>query len=415
MFNNARRRSGNRPLTAKVRSAKDMVRGQQTAPVFSGQLVAKPRRSNKFITGFDECVDIVLNLTLNVPRFIAAQAIEGTGDFTPISAVQPFRLAGSREALTSEIETAFGGDSNVLMGDERIFRYAFRGGALTHLYRLIDTILETIRNFLVHRIESRNSEISCAPIYTLKKAEWYAEYSTEDPRRQVNRLMPFLSRQSKAGNVFKRRLTGQVRSFGPNSIGFQIQLSEGIKQTTYSKTNRRIRFELKYSRTCFNRLFGRRSGLQRTQLTNALVALKNHAERELGRIFDALNPVRTNEVDEPQRDDLCMLVGLLSADSHVAEEILRSLRDTGRVTVPNGSELGRTVRNLKDAGILCFVRRSVYTTSGSFERALQELMAQPGAAMSREMRAKRAGAKRPKKPALAGVSRSAAVEPCEAA
>lgn len=392
LFNRPRSSRGTRPLTAAVRTQQDSVGGQKTAPVFSGRLVAKHVRLNEFLHGSDEAVDIKLDLLLNIPRFVAAQVLDGTGMFNPITARQPLKLAGPREALQTDDETMFGGDGNVVMGDERVYAYAAFGGPTTHLNRLISEISETILAFLRDCPQIQNESVTFLPHFTLKKAEWFAEYMTFDPRRQVTYLMPFLSKQGRSGNVYKRKLTGQMRSFGPHSLAMQIDLAEGIKQTTYAKTNRRLRFEVKYSRKCFSRLVGRRTQLSRNQFSEALTQLGGHASRQLRKIFAELSNAIEPLDDHQTRDDLCMMIGLLSEDSHIAEEIIRSLRDTGRVTVRIGSELRPSVTRLCDACVLRFVRHSVYSVTAENEFALQELMMQPGAAMAKQMQVFQASA-----------------------
>ncbi|WP_420325232.1 hypothetical protein [Mameliella sp.] len=392
LFNQPRRRRGTRPLTAKVRAEHVIVRGTKTAPVFSGRVVAKPVRLNEFLYGSNEAVDIKLDLNLNVARFVAAQIFNGAGLFDPVAAQQPLKMAGPREAIQTDDETMFGGDGNVLMGDERVYAYASFGGPITHLNRLMNEIVGLVLTFLSDSPHIENDRIEFVPRFALNKAEWYVEFLTLDPRRQVKHLMPSLSRQGRSGNIYKRKLTGQVRTFGPHSLAMQIDLAEGIKQTTYAKTNRRIRFEVKYSRKCLGRLVGRRTQLSSSQFSDALDRLREYATRQLQQTFAELNKTVEPLGEQNTRDDLCIAIAFLSEDSHVAEEIIRSLRDIGRVTVRNGSELRPTITRLCNACVLRFVRHSVYSVTASYEFALRELMTQPGAAMAREVHALQASA-----------------------
>ena len=268
-----------------------------------------------------------------------------------------------------------------------MYRYAASKTAVDHLHDLIRSILETITAWLRNCLHIGNNRVLCYPTFALAKAEWYAEFRTHDPRRHVTRFIPILLRQGRVGNVYRRRLTGQIRTFGKHSHAMQIELANGVRQTTYAKTNRRIRFEIKYGRTCYRRLVGHRSRLTVQQFTAALNALREHAERELPRILSAL---ATGVQPAPQgltREDLILCIGHLADPLPIAEEIYCSLRDTGRVVVQNGSELRLSLDVLRREGVLRYVRHSVYTFTEEFEAALRELMAERGAAQEQWMRA----------------------------
>lgn len=388
LFNRPRPRTARRPLTAKVRTERVRRNGVPIAPVFSGLLVAiRGRLPTHQYAGSRECVKIRLHLKLNVPRFISAQRAMSHRAGTQPRAAQPFALAGVAAPMIENDEVAFGDDGNVIIGHEAIYRYAASKPAVDHLFDLIQTILETITSWLRDRLYNGNNRVICHPTFALAKAEWYAEFRTHDPRRHVTRFMPILLREGRVGNVYRRRLTGQIRTFGMHSLSMQIEIANGIKQTTYAKTNRRVRFEMKYGRTCFRRLIGRRSGLTADQFAAALNALREHAERELPCILSAL---ATGIQPAPQgltREDLILCIGHFTDHLAIAEEIHRSLRDTGRVVVENGSILRPSINVLRREGVLRYVRRSVYTVTEEFEAAVRELMAEPGAAQEQWARA----------------------------
>lgn len=115
--------------------------------------------------------------------------------------------------------------------------------------------------------------------------------------------------------------------FGKHSYAMQIELAHGIKQTTYSKTNRRVRFEVKYGRQSYRRLIGRSSRLTEGQLADALNTLREHAERQLSRIFAALTAGFQPSPQGSTRDDLVLCIGHFTEHLAFSEEIQRSLRD----------------------------------------------------------------------------------------
>ncbi|MEP4805793.1 MAG: hypothetical protein ABJZ69_15395 [Hyphomicrobiales bacterium] len=144
---------------------------------------------------------------------------------------------------------------------------------------------------------------------------------------------------------------------------------------------------MKYKRACFRRLIGRHTALRADDLGRALETLRHHASRELQNIFDALVAAVAPASDGPSRDDLVGIIAHFSQGMAFFEEIIRSLRDTGRVIVENGSSLRPSVDILRQVRVLRFVRHSVYTVTDEFEAALRQLMSQPGAAMQTQMRA----------------------------
>lgn len=387
LFNKPRRTRASRPLIAAIVAEEKNVNGNQVSPLMGGRLVA---REGTMLLGdmavLTECVHISLQLQLNIPRFISAQTLRPRGRAKRPTVSLPFALASAREIASDEEEVAFGSDANVIMGSPALYAYALSKTSSDHFFNLVDAVSETIVNWLRGCPDLQRHQIVYRPTYTLSRAEWYVEFETKDPRRQISRLMPLLSRQGKAGNVFRRRLTGQVKTFGKYSHAMQIELSKGIKQTTYSKTNRRIRFETKYRRSCFHRLFGKRTGLSRQKVGEALEVLRVHARRQLVRIFETLSAGIEPSNEGLARDDLVGCIYHFCDHLAYAEEICRSLRDTGRVTVENGSVLRATIKTLREEQVLRFVRHSVYTVTDEFEAALRDLMAQPGAAMARQAR-----------------------------
>lgn len=388
LFNKSRPRAALRPLTAIIRTERVKRNGVPIAPVFSGQLIATRGRLPTYqYAGSRECVWIKLRLKLNVPRFISAQKVLSHRFGTRTRAAQPFALAGVAAPMVEDDEVAFGSDGNVIMGDDEVYRYAASKPAVEHLRDLIGSILEIINRWLNQCLQTRNNRVTSNPTFTLAKVEWYAEFRAHDPRRHVARLIPILSRQGRVGNVYRRRLTGQVRTFGKHSYAMQIELANGIKQTTYSKTNRRVRFEMKYGRQCYRRLIGRRSRLTEDQFAASLNSLREHADTQLSRIFEALTTGIQPSPQGSTRDDLVLCIGHFTEHLAFSEEILCYLRDTGRVVAENGSILRPSVNALIETDVLRFERYAVYTVTEEFEAALRELMAEPGAAMEVQMRA----------------------------
>ena len=396
LFYRPHRRDPFSPLEAKVRRSTRRVNGLLVAPVFKGRLVARRERlPTHSYAGSQECVNISLELKLNVPRFLSKQSYRrticrGTGpvrDCMRTRMKRPVALAGPRSVVVHADEAEFGRDGNVLMGEAPVYQYAASKCFSLHCFDLINAIVEAISSWLRDRLNRRHNQLICSPSFSLAQVEWHAEFWTFSPRRQVNLFTPALLRQGKTCNIFRRRLTGQVRQYGPHSHAIQIALAKGISQTTYSKTSRRVRVEMKYKRACFRRLIGRRIALREEDLGRALETLRHHASRELQNVFDELLASVAPASDGPSRDDLVGIIAHFSQGMAFFEEIVRSLRDTGRVVVENGSSLRPTVDILRHVRVLSFVRHSVYTVTVEFEAALRELMSQPGAAMETQMRA----------------------------
>lgn len=229
LFNKPRPRGPQRPLTATIQTKRVKRNGTPIAPVLSGQLVAtRGRLATHHFEGSRECVNIKLRLKLNVPRFISAQKIQLRRLGLRPRASQPFALAGAAAPMIENDEVAFGRDGNVVMGNPTKYRYTACKPATDHLKDLISSLLETITHWLRNHLPKGNNLDDCRPIFSLAKVEWYAEFHTHDPRRQVSRFIPILSRQGRVGNVYRRRLTGQIRTFGTHSYAMQIELANGV-------------------------------------------------------------------------------------------------------------------------------------------------------------------------------------------
>jgi len=340
LFNRPHRRFVRHPLTAKIRTSASDDSGSETPPVFGGRLVAREGRlPTHQYAGSQECVNISLELKLNVPRFIASQTFRRSPSARRQTAVRPFALGGSRGIVVEGDEVSFGCDGNVLMGGRELYSYAASKSPVSHLNDLLGAIVSEITVWLEERLDLNVNMVRSSPSFTLAGAEWYSEFRANDPRRQVTSMMPVLSRRGRLGNIFRRRLTGQVRTFGPHSYAMQIELANGIKQTTYSKTNRRIRFEVKFYRRYLSRIIGRRYRLSAQQLSEALHKLRQRTRRELHRLFDALSAGLEPANEGWSLEALLYQLAQRCQNSYCYEEIARSLRDTGRVVVENRSFL----------------------------------------------------------------------------
>lgn len=389
LFNEPHKRYSTSPLVAQVNQSGSRVRGALVTPVFSGRLIAKEGRLLAHQhNGSQECVNITLVLNLNVPRFLASQSYStGTVRSRPLprfSSNRTMSLAGHRGFKSDKYEVAFGKDGNVLLGPDQLYNYASSKCSVRHFFDLLNSVLGSITRWLQNCDHLRNNKVVSSPRLFLSRVEWHAEFATNDPRRELNRLAPTLLRQGQSGNIFRRRLSGQVRMFGPYSQAVQITLSKGIKMTAYAKASRRIRFEMKYWRGGLQGVIGRRTRPTPRDLAEKLHKLRQHARSALQVIFDELFRARRPESDGPSRDDLVARVARLSDSYCDSEEVVRSLRDSGRVIVENGAPMRRTINNLRSHGILRFIRHSVYTVTDEYEFALQQLMAQPGAAFEQE-------------------------------
>lgn len=382
LFNKPHRTLVGGQTQAKITTAGELHNERRLRPVFAGRLIASRRRDpTSTYCGSRDLTEISLSLKLNVARFLSAQRFRVFGEKRRVSAVRPLALAYSSNFQIEDDEVSFGNDGNVVMGSQLVYTYAVSGRPYSHFFNLLQSIVETIASWIEDRLDSAYNRLQRSVHYSLSHIEWYSEFGAHDPRRIVARLMPVLARLGKRGNVFRRRLNGQVKQFGPHSHGLQIELSAGKKQTTYCKTNRRIRFEVKYGRKSFHGIFGRRTGLNQDGLSLAIEKTRRNAIKELASIFRCVNRLSESMPDHKTRDDLCLVIGAHSESLGIAEEILRSLRQKGAITVENTSILRPSIDRLSSSeiGVLRYVRHSVYTVTDEFELALRELMGQRGA------------------------------------
>lgn len=395
LFNPCRRsgsqtREGNRrPARIAVRKEVSVVEGIKIVPMFTGRLQTQRGRyppANES-HGSREYTDVTIYLEFNFARFLSGQSYFRRSDGT-VQMSWPEAFAIEKSTPRHEGEVAFGNEGNLVIGADEIYEHALNFAPVRQFIRALDSLMGAIVEELRSYSLSRDIAIEYEPSYGIRRAEWYAEYSAHDPRRELNRIMPILSRVGVSGNVFRKQLTAKVFRFDPHSHAFQTQLKAGVRQTTYSKSNRRLRFEVKYSQKGVSSVFGRRSGLSDAGLRRALIELRDDASRELervfgeiNRVFDAIGNCRYN------RDDLVLWIATFAESPSDADEIVFSLRDVGRVAVEPGSPLRGSIDRLARRHILRPVRRSVYSVTDNFQCALRQLMSQEDAALAEQARA----------------------------
>jgi hypothetical protein len=380
LFNKPHRTLQGNRLEATIAKGGEAAQGRTFLPVLSGKIVAVFSKDPTAIyLESRDITEVSLRLKLNLPRFLSAQSFVRVSRTQKIFARRPFALARCDGHQVEDDEVAFGRDYNIVMGDSRVYEYALLKSPTAHLQDLIAAIAETVSGWIEDCIDPAYNRLQKTLTYSLSSIEWYAEFSAHDPRRTVARLGPVLTRQGKKANVVRRRLTGQVKQFGPHSHGMQIELAVGKKMTTYSKTSRRVRFEEKFRRNSLYRIFGRRTCLSSDEFYKALEKTRLKAVKDLTSIFAALNRQVEEFSDEKTRDDLCLTIGAFTESLGCAEEIQRSLRQSGRVTAENGSILRPSIDRLIEVGVLHYVRHAVYTVTDEYEMALRDMMNQPGA------------------------------------
>lgn len=377
LFNRPKRRRAGHPLKVGIRSAASG--SDRIAPILSGRLVAVETTSwsNDHI-GLRPCVKVKVYAHFNVARFLAAQRYRRFRTAPHVRPRMPFALAGSRHPQVYGDEVAFGGDGNVLMGSPALYAYAASKSSILHLIDLLTGFLSGVEQWVRERVSGSEVEIVSHPRFALKRVEYHIETHCLNPRARIREFFPSLLRQGQIGNVYKRMLTGQVRQFGPYSLGVQIQLLEGVKLTTYAKTNRRIRFEVKYSGLGISGRVGRRTDLMMAQLSDVLRDVRHHAWDQLQRILLEVvqSAMPLQEVYSPY--DLCREIGVAADTSEVAEELFQSLCHTGRIVVPQNSILRSAVNNLTKSGVLRFTSYALYSVSDEYEFALRTLMKEHG-------------------------------------
>jgi hypothetical protein len=387
LFNRSRPQFRGGPPVLRVRTAGLKTGTQTISPIFSGsvksrrcRLPTEPNRRRRYYS------DVSLHLSLNVARYLSAQNVSLFAERPLLCDVSDVALAGDRSIQEENDERSFGLDANVVMGSPATYRFALSKSPACHLIDLISTIREKITQNLQACIEGRNIRLEVGDEHSLTRVEWHVEFQTLDPRNEVTRLMPLLSRQCVKGNVYKKTLTGQIKIFGPSSQGLQIQLAEGKKVTTYAKTNLRLRMEIKYHRTGLSRVIGPRTRLSANELRRKLDLAGDRAQRDLSELMLGLTPDPPLTHKMPSRDHLVLLINEFSPNLLDSEEIMIQLRDRGRIAVERGSPLRAAVNALREQGVLRFVRYAVYGITDEFRPALNQLMSQDGAVFAIESR-----------------------------
>lgn len=169
--------------------------------------------------------------------------------------------------------------------------------------------------------------------YKLNYCEIAWEYLDDQPIRRVEDLLPILRMYARDSvEVNEYRVTEAGEGF---SRGVIIRLGSGNQLSVYAKTNRRLRFELRYrmDRGCAPSPLGRKTAQDREGLVALVTNLKEHASQKMNDLFSFIRS-RSEPMGLYQFSvlDLCLIIlGHCGLDHEIARDILYQLSTCGSV------------------------------------------------------------------------------------
>jgi hypothetical protein len=330
-------------------------------PVFRGNLrhAFGPARLGAILRG--EYVRLGLEADLNIPRFISAQdiplrfGVRGSPRVTHCATAiaEHYAQHGDEYCLTS--------DTNVLLGDNSLYRYALSKSAESHLLDYVQMIQNFLGRELLDASRSYGDRVKHLPYYSVRSIEFVWEFSHSEPTRLVEALELAMRTLGESTPRHRALVRGEEVGTVQDSFCISTELSSGCSLTLYAKTNKRVRFEIRMNSYCVGRT------LSSGQTCNSIEELR--VKLAVLRVW-ATNCFRSalGDLDRytlPPSSGLscirfCSEVGRLADNAQLAHTVLETLRIRGSLSSPRGSPMRELADLLTKAGML---RRRVKRSS----------------------------------------------------
>lgn len=310
-----------------------------------------PRHSPEFIR-------LGLDANLNLNHFLMSQVFPNLFRIDRPVPVKPLALAIATLANNYKSEFCLTDDWNLLIGPPSIFRYALSKSAEGHFMDYV----ERIENFLTQELQRiaylrENVTVECSPYYSLRKIEFVAEFSHDDPIRFVENLvvpMRSLGRESRQHRALVR---GEEVHVKQNSISIAVEIAAGCHLVVYAKTNERIRFEVRFDQEGITAALKNKGDASRTanthdDLRQIVATLREAATVRLRWALEMLDRQRIPPTTGVTAIQLCAEVGRVLQDDGLAHTVLETLRLRGSLAPPHKNPVRAASDKLVEAGIL---------------------------------------------------------------
>lgn len=212
--------------------------GVAKRPLFGGRFTVLKSRATAFSSGY-------ASMSLNPTRFLRYQKTRGMF-LNGKSNLRnwPVVLFANATNPHGPDEFSFDGNDNWVppFSYNRTAQY---GWSQPLLRRYLGGVIETLKNEVLRAGSVLDAEPSLLDAtFNLKRAEIYWEFSDADPVATINQLLQRLGTISKKQTA---RNFGRFRGQDGLCVIYGYRLASGIWLYVYAKTNKRIRFEIRYS------------------------------------------------------------------------------------------------------------------------------------------------------------------------
>lgn len=245
-----------------------------------------------------------------------------------------------------------------------------------------------VRNYIAGTLECIAAEVNRAclargvewdetasQVMTLSYAETYWEFSAADPLKTVSLCESLLRKYTE--NLSRRRLfkTFAEGTVVHNSRSFAVEIRTGVHLVIYSKTNRRVRVEVRHRLTDNTKVVGGSSkAIGAEGLYRKLRMLQEDAAKIVNHAFQFMRGRSTYPKHSVSVGQLLFDTVRAVGRWECAGSLLSMLLENGKIVTD--ANLKPHVHALRDAGIITAQRRSrqrCYIVADRYARALEVL------------------------------------------
>lgn len=379
-FNRTKRSPDGRYASISVKTGSPGNVAYQKTPVFSGQIVQVFGRNRVPTSMPGEYLRLGFDGYLNLNRFISAQAVRPKTRLDCPRLVTPLATTITGRFAQYEDEYCLTNATNVVIGPDLLYRYILSKSAEEHFREY----LGLIEGFLTYQLQSIASRFGVTvrhlPYYSLRMIEFCYEFYDPNPIRRVESLdvpMRALGPRSRRHMALVR---GERLFVYQDSIAVGVELSAGCDLVIYAKTNRRMRFEIRFDSNAIDSQLSTvpmrtgRTTRTHSQVRSMVAHLRSAAEDRLGNAFEMLYRQLTPRAGVTVVQ-LCSRIGRILQDDSLADTLINVLRMRGSLASAQGSPLKAAAESLVNAGILqrAAPRSEVFVPTDPYMQAVQKL------------------------------------------
>lgn len=228
-------------------------------------------------------------------------------------------------------------------------------------------------DFGLHRalqLAARQASVDLSPdiSYRLSSIETYWEFSAPSAISLTDELVPRYQQISHQSARYRPR-----EEHDQNSTGIRVALTRGRVVRMYSKTQKRVRFEIDFDKHGLRRTLPSVRITRLEALTELVTSVSAYAADRMNEIFAVAHVVSDN--DRLTIGSMLDQIRNSSPDADVAWTMLQLLRRSGRIDTRSQPSLRLAANALRRKGVLIrAMRRShILTIHPDWRRALQKL------------------------------------------